>query len=60
MGANKRVWAPLAGAAACLVATTWTGPILTWVLLAVAAVLLFDFATLVWSRGASNLGEHRQ
>ncbi len=57
--ANKRAWAPFAGAAVCLVATTWTGPLLTWIALLVAVGLVLDGATLLWSR-SGQLDQHRQ
>lgn len=56
---TKRVWLPFAAAAICLLATRWSGPVLTWLLLFAAVSLLFDGVTLLWSRGA-NLTEHRQ
>jgi hypothetical protein len=57
--ATRRMWLPFAAAALCLVATTWTGPILTWVMLLAAVALIFDGATLLWSRGG-GLSQNRQ
>ena len=57
--ATRRVWLPFAIAALCLVASTWTGPILTWVVLLAAIGFILDGATLLWSRGG-GAAEHRQ
>jgi hypothetical protein len=59
LSTTKRVWLRFAASSLCLLATIWTGPILTWLLLFVAAGLVLDGVTLLWSRGA-NLTEHRQ
>ena len=59
MRPSERIWLPFAGAALCLVATTWSGPILTWVLLLAAVGLILDGATLLWSR-SGGLTQHRQ
>jgi len=59
LNATKRVWLPFAIAALCLVAATWTGPILTWVLLLAAIGCILDGVTLLWSRGGGAT-EHRQ
>ncbi len=57
--ATKRLWLPFVVAALCLVATAWTGPILTWVMLFAAFGLIIDGATLLWSR-AGGASQHRQ
>ena len=54
-----RIWIPLALAALCLLAATWAGPILTWVLLLAAFGLVLDAATLWFSRGG-GLWQNRQ
>jgi hypothetical protein len=56
---SRRVWLPFAGAVLCLVATSWAGSILTWVLLLAAVALLFDGVTLLWSR-SGGMTQHRQ
>ena len=54
-----RIWLPFVLAALCLAATTWTGPILTWVMLLAALGLILDGATLLWSR-SGGLMQNRQ
>jgi hypothetical protein len=54
-----RTWLPFVLAAVCLAATTWTGLILTWVMLFAAMALFLDGATLLWSRGG-GLRQYRQ
>ena len=54
-----RVLLPFIAAALCLFATTWTGPVLTWVMLLAALGLILDGATLLFSRGG-GLPHHRQ
>jgi hypothetical protein len=50
----------LVGAAvALLVASLWAGTLLTWVLMLVAMILIFDGVTLLWSRSGGMSG-HRQ
>jgi hypothetical protein len=56
---QRRVWIPFALAALCLIAATWTGSIVTWVLLLAALCLVFDGATAWFSRGGGMSG-HRQ
>jgi hypothetical protein len=56
---SVRTWLPFVLAAVCLVATTWTGAIMTWVMLFAAIVLILDGATLLWSR-AGGLTQNRQ
>jgi hypothetical protein len=56
---SKRVWLPFAGAALLLLASYFTGGLLTWLLLLAAVVLIFDGATLLWSRGG-GLSQNRQ
>ena len=59
--ATKRVWLPFLVAALCLLATRWTGPALTMVMLIAALGLVLDGATLMWARsGAGGLAQHRQ
>ena len=59
MSPTVRIWLPFVVAALCLVATRWSGAILTWVLLLATVALLFDGMTLLWSRGG-GLTQHRQ
>ena len=54
-----RTWLPFVLAAVCLAAMTWTGVIMTWVMLFAAIALILDGATLLWSRGG-GLSQHRQ
>ena len=54
-----RIWLPFVGAALALLATFWVGSVITWLLMLVAACLLFDGATLLWSR-SGGLTQHRQ
>jgi hypothetical protein len=56
---QRRVWIPFAIAALCLIAATWAGSILTWVLLLAALCLVLDGATAWFSRGGGMSG-HRQ
>ena len=54
-----RIALPLVLAALCLVASSWTGPVLTVVLLIVALCLVLDGATKWWSR-SGGLSANRQ
>jgi hypothetical protein len=54
-----RIALPLVLAALCLVASTWTGPALTVLLLIVALCLVLDGATKWWSR-TGGLSDNRQ
>jgi hypothetical protein len=57
--ARRRIWIPFALAALCLIAATWTGSVLTWVLLLLALGLVLDGAT-KWFAGTGHLEDHRQ
>jgi hypothetical protein len=57
--ATRRIWIPFALAALCLVAATWAGSVLTWVLLLAALGLVLDGAT-KWFSGTGHLEDHRQ
>jgi hypothetical protein len=57
--ATRRIWIPFALATLCLLAATWTGSILTWVLMLTALGLVLDGAT-KWFSHAGTLDEHRQ
>jgi hypothetical protein len=59
VNANRRIWIPFLLAALCLLAATWTGSIVTWVLLLTALGLVLDGATTWWSR-SGGLTQHRQ
>jgi hypothetical protein len=54
-----RIAIPLVLAALCLVATAWTGAVLTVVLMIVALCLVLDGATKWWSR-TGGLSDNRQ
>jgi hypothetical protein len=54
-----RIALPLVLAALCLVASAWTGPVLTVVLLIVALCLVLDGATKWFSR-SGGLSDNRQ
>jgi hypothetical protein len=56
---SKRVWLPFAVATLCLTAATWTGPVVSWVLIMASFGFCLDGATLMWSRGG-GLSDHRQ
>jgi hypothetical protein len=56
---NRRFWLPFAIAALCLTVATWTGPILTWVMLFAAMGCIVDGLTLLWSR-SGGADQHRQ
>jgi|Tabmets5t2r1_1033131.scaffolds.fasta_scaffold370806_1 hypothetical protein len=57
--ATRRIWIPFALAALCLVAASFTGSVLTWVLLLAALGLVLDGAT-KWFSGTGHLEDHRQ
>jgi hypothetical protein len=54
-----RIRIPFLLAALCLVASNWSGPILTWILLLSAFGLVLDGATKWWSR-SGGLSQNRQ
>ena len=56
---SKRLWLPFLAAALCLLATRWTGAVLTMVALIVALGFVIDGATLLWSR-SGGMSQHRQ
>ena len=55
-----RTWLPFVIAALALAGTQLAGPVLTWVLLFVAAASVLDGVTLLWSRTGTSMGGHRQ
>jgi hypothetical protein len=57
--ATRRIWIPFALAALCLVAASFAGSVLTWVLLLTALGLVLDGAT-KWFSGTGHLEDHRQ
>jgi hypothetical protein len=57
--ATRRIWIPFALAALCLVAASFVGSVLTWVLLLTALGLVLDGAT-KWFSGTGHLEDHRQ
>jgi len=54
-----RVLAPFVAAAVCLVVSGFTGSTLTMVLVVAAFMLVFDGATLLWSK-SGGLSEFKQ
>ena len=54
-----RISLPLVAAALALLATHWTGPVLTMVLMIAAFGFVIDAATLLWSR-SGGMAHHRQ
>jgi hypothetical protein len=56
---QRRVWIPFALAALCLLAATWAGSVLTWILMLAALCLVLDGATAWFSRSGGMSG-HRQ
>ena len=56
---NLRLALPLVAAALALLATQWTGPVLTVVLMIAAFGFIIDVATLLWSR-SGGMAHHRQ
>jgi hypothetical protein len=57
--ARRRIWIPFLLAALCLVAASFAGSVLTWVLLLAALGLVLDGAT-KWFSGTGHLEDHRQ
>ena len=57
--ATRRIWIPFALAALCLLAASFVGPVLTWVLLLTALGLVLDGAT-KWFSGTGHLEDHHQ
>jgi hypothetical protein len=57
--ATRRLWIPFVLAALCLLATRWTGPVLTLTCMIAAFGFVIDGATLLWSRSGGMAG-HRQ
>jgi len=57
---RKRTWLPVMAAVLCLTAASWTGPLLSWVLVMASFGLCLDGLTLMWSRTGGSLTEHRQ
>jgi hypothetical protein len=56
---SKRLWLPFAAAALCLMAASWTGPVLAWVLVMASFGFCLDGVTLMWSKGG-GLSDYRQ
>ena len=57
-----RYWGPLFAGFICLVAVSFVGPIVGWLLLLLAAALILDGATAMFERAGrtGNLTNHRQ
>ena len=59
---SARYWGPLVLGFACVVAATYTGSVVTWILLLAAFALILDGATAMWARagGSGGMHTHRQ
>ena len=57
--ATRRIWIPFALAALCLIAASFAGSVVTWILLLAALGLVLDGAT-KWFSGTGHLEDHRQ
>ena len=59
---KARYWGPLLAGFVCLVAATFVGAVLSWLLMLAAFALILDGATAMWERagGTGNLTTHRQ
>ncbi len=62
MHGSARQWIPLLAGFACLIAATFAGVIVDWVLMMLAFGLILDGATAWWERagGTGNLTTYRQ
>jgi len=60
--ATARYWGPLVAGFLCLVATSFVGPIVAWLLFIAAFGLILDGATAMFERAGSTGGltSHRQ
>jgi hypothetical protein len=60
--ATVRYWGPLVAGFMCLVATSFVGPIVAWLLIIAAFGLILDGATAMFERAGSTGGltSHRQ
>jgi hypothetical protein len=60
--ATARYWGPLVAGFLCLVAMSFVGLVLSWVLLLAALVLILDGATAMFARagGTGGITSHRQ
>ena len=59
---TARCWGPLVVGFLCLIAASFVGPTVAWILMILALGLIFDGAATMWVRacGAGNLTTHRQ
>jgi hypothetical protein len=59
---SARYWVPLAAGFLCLIATSFVGVVLDWLLITLAFGLILDGATAMWERagGTGNLTTYRQ
>jgi hypothetical protein len=55
---SARYWGPLVLGLGCLVASTYTGNLASWLLLLAAFALILDGATAMWERAGSTGGMH--
>lgn len=62
MRATVRYWLPLLAGLLCLIAASWTSPIVTYVLVIASFALLFDGATALFARagGTGGMREYKQ
>jgi len=60
--ASGRYWMPIALACLCLLATSWVGPVVGYVLIVVAFFLLFEGTTAWFSKagGTGGLENYKQ
>ena len=57
--ASRRIWIPFVLAALCLAAASFTGPVLTVVLMVAALCLVLDGALKWWER-SGGMSDYRQ
>jgi hypothetical protein len=59
---TARYWVPLAAGMVCLVAATFAGAVVAWLLMMAAFGLILDGATAMWEKagGTGNLTTYRQ
>jgi hypothetical protein len=59
---TKRYWLPLVGTSCSLIAVSYVGPVVGWLLIVLAFGLLFDGCTAWFARagGTGGLHDHKQ
>ena len=55
---SARYWGPLVLGLGCVVASTYTGNLVTWLLLLAGFALILDGATAMWARAGGSGGMH--